>query len=152
MPSCDPTSKSSSALARPARKRFEGFSRGFVLGWLLLALSLGLTGCCSATPPPDVRPTLPQGVEPLEEQGQLRAARFALEADGTPRWRFLDARGAIVGDPEAPGVVEVLIPFEDYLLLVGLVDGWRAAAIAYRTAALFRDPASRGATDRSAGD
>ena len=128
-----PISKSSNARALPAEKRIGPCSSGFVLGWLLPLLVLALGACCPGEVEANVRPLLPLGVEPpLEEQADLELREKA--------WGYLDAAGVALEDPDAPGVVAVMIPFQDYLLLLGVLDGWREAARAYRDAALFRDP------------
>lgn len=127
------TSRSSAARALPAPKHTGWSLPGSALAWLLLLLGPALGGCCPATSP-SVRPLLPVEVEPpAEEQAEL-GKREAL-------WAFLDAAGLEVVDPEAAGVVTVVIPFRDYELLLGVLDGWRAAARAYRKAALFQEPA-----------
>ena len=126
------TSRSSNAQALPAPKRTAWFWPGSALALLLPLLALGLGACCPAANP-SVRPLLPQGVEPeAREQTALEQAEA--------RWAFLDARGNDLPAADALGVAAVVLPFDDYLLLLGVLDGWRAAARAYRVAGLFQEP------------
>lgn len=137
-------SRSSNAQALPAAKHTRLSLPGSGLGSPLLLLVLALVGCLPVVEA-NVRPLLPQGVEPpLHEQAELERRELA--------WAFLDAAGQAVVDPEAPGVVAVLIPFEDYLLLLGVLDGWRTAARAYKTAGLFRDPKKEGSHEQGTGE
>ena len=125
------TSRSSNAQALPAERRMGSSSHGSALAWLLLLLAPALGGCCPAVNP-SVRPLLPMEVEPSAAEQVTLLEREAA-------WAFLGAGGEAVG-PDAMDVTAVVIPFADYQLLLGVLDGWRAAARAYRAAGLFQEP------------
>lgn len=112
-----------------ARRRALRSWLAYALAWLLLGLAAA-PGCCSAEP--SVRPLLPQGVEPTaEEQADLERREAG--------WLYLDVDGQPVADDEEPATVTM--PFDDLMTLLGVLDGWRAAAEAYRDAGLFQAPA-----------
>lgn len=117
--------------ARAARDRRRALRSwlAYALAWLLLALA-AVPGCCSAAAEPSVRPLLPEGVEPTaEEQADLERREGG--------WLYLDAEGQPVPDDMEP--TTVVMPFPDLMALLGVLDGWRAAARAYREAGLFQE-------------